>query len=557
VKIGASKLLAVLIMSLAMRAGAARAEDVGTDVLRIELIAKGARQPPTPKKARAAYNKGFKLGCEELGKALSAGKGPWGFGVFETYGCYRGRRRVAGADRLGKWRLAIVDGVEGVTLTMTRAGEVVTSLALPPSEHTMEFLRDEEFVDSLAMTLLAGMPMAMVVTQSQLQGNAIVGRHFRAGKASDFKFNGNEPLEPPARLTLYRLAWDADAKRWRAQVVGAAQRGRIEPPAKKTETLKKGKERTTLQGGSVAYEVTTPVIAALASGPLYAQDSEGPGARATALAENAKEAQEAMDDAAGSGHLSQFMRTGPQGLLSSLLDSAASGYVGLRYGREIIPGEGELAKLINNTQMLGLLVEIRGGPAKGLRYYYDKLFKTTAKLQGDKGSVKASVEFARHVVGFSWDFAPGFLVDKVTVDPKLGMWTFNATLPTALDANGKVAQMDDFNLGRTFSLALELGVEEVSDWYTLRGYYALNSGFSIIKSGGKVTSNAFGADAYFTAGPTFPLFGMSMRTALLAFYVFEQTTITGPKETPAPGTIVASGLDYTAGYAGGGVALSW
>jgi hypothetical protein len=105
---------------------------------------------------------------------------------------------------------------------------------------------------------------------------------------------------------------------------------------------------------------------------------------------------------------------------------------------------------------------------------------------------------------------------------------------------------------------LEVGLEKTSDWFTLRGWYAIDSGFSLLKSGGKVTSNRLGIDTYFTAGPKFSLLGLGMKTALMGFYVFENVSIRkGTEGVIEPGVEAISGLTYSAGYAGGGVALSW
>jgi hypothetical protein len=248
---------------------------------------------------------------------------------------------------------------------------------------------------------------------------------------------------------------------------------------------------------------------------------------------------------------------GRKDLLNQILDTAASGYVGVRYGREVLLGSGALGKLINKTSMFGLLLEIRGGPVKGLRYYYDVLPRTSTSLPGINGPVDTTIQFSRHVVGFSWDIKMPFMVDKLTIDPKIGMWSFNATLPVTSDSQGRVAQVGDFNLGRTFSLGLDIGLEELADWYTVREWYGVNTGYSIIKSGAKVTSNRFGVDAYFTGGPDLPIFGVTFKSAILAFFFYESVDLTRNVTAAENGPATITGVSYKAGYAGLGLALSW
>jgi hypothetical protein len=180
------------------------------------------------------------------------------------------------------------------------------------------------------------------------------------------------------------------------------------------------------------------------------------------------------------------------------------------------------------------------------------------KLDGADGNkVEARLAFARHVLGYSWDFAFPFLIDRITIDPKMGVWTFNAFLPVSQNENGLVTDAAEFNLGSTASIAIELGAEVISNWFTLRGFYANDSGFSLLKQGGKVSSNRFGGDAFFKAGPQFNLFGVPFKTALLGTFVYESVAIRRGLNNVEDGQTEITGITYSVGYAGGGVAVSW
>ena len=79
-----------------------------------------------------------------------------------------------------------------------------------------------------------------------------------------------------------------------------------------------------------------------------------------------------------------------------------------------------------------------------------------------------------------------------------------------------------------------------------------------LKSGGRVTSNRFGIDAYFTAGLTISMFSMPFKTALMRFYFYEKVNLVASKASEvAASDFDISSINYTAGYAGTGLVISW
>lgn len=553
-KLGFFALLTLPLIAFASSASAQIVENVH---LRITLDAAKSRKAPKGKKKASDPKAAWNTACTQLGDAMALGKGPWGFGVFSSFDCYRGKTRTSGetipADKASYWALNVIDGAKEVSFTLSHRGQVVADVRMPPSESTLSFFQDDEFTDLVAFNILSSMPIGARVMGNQVKGKPprFNGRHWRAGTSRAFKY---DVPQPPAELIFYRLRWDNKSSTWRSDVIGTARRTKIVEPKTKTTGKKK-----ILVGGSVQYETSDQVAEALGKHVVWAQDAAGPNARQKELVGILQEAQLSLDAAAKSGQLADFMSGAGASLVANLLQTAASGYVGLRYGLQVLPADGELGKLLSKTSIFSLLAEVRGGPLKGLRYYYDKLPEAKATLEAEDGSdVEAKLAFSRHTLGASIGFEPGFLVDRLTIDPKIGMWEFHAQLPTDQNDEGKVVRSDSFEIGRTFSLAAEVGAELLSSWYTLRGWYAIDTGFSVLKSGGRVTSNRLGVDAYFTAGPVFPVFGVPFKTALLAFYVYEAVSIEAvKKEDPAPGEDAISGIDYTTGYAGGGIAISW
>ncbi len=552
----------LLLLSVGTRAFAADGLPPG----RLEIVlqeAKGRKVPvkdPDEGPTRGEYHKQWKRACEKIGAALTAGKGAWGFGAFSGFDCLRDDKKVGGSASEGEndardspWRLEILDAKKSISFSLTfkaAKGETVevARLGLRPSLYFMSFFEDDEFTDGVSFAMLDAMPMAMHVASP----DDLTVRHWRAGYSKKFKFT---VPDPPEELVFYRLRWEEDNLLWRTEVVGRAKRTTITPPKKKKG--KKEEDSFTLVGGAVVYEPDAAVAAALKEAPLWAHDARGPGTRTAELKKLTTDGQIALQAASANGTLLDFLKGRPLSLFGNFLETGAAGYVGLRYGFEVIPGD----ELLEATRIFSLLLEFRGGPLKGLRYYYDKLPITKNTVRGADGSTDiAHLEWSRHTLGFSFGFDPGFVLDRITIDPKLGMWRFDARLqvPNPDPENPGKVRTEQFYLGKTFSLALEAGAEVLSKSYTLRGWYSFDTGFSLLKSGGKVSSNRVGVDAFFTAGPSFPLFGVLFKTALLGFYVFEKVDVSLRERTDlAPNEVAILGVPYSAGYAGGGVLVTW
>src|SRR5690606_14313486 len=90
----------------------ASAQDLRAEHVRIELDAKKSRKPPKAKKKNKKYFNDWKKSCEQLARAMTAEKGPWGFGVFGSHACYRDKNRVAGTEKPAKWLISVTDGTK-------------------------------------------------------------------------------------------------------------------------------------------------------------------------------------------------------------------------------------------------------------------------------------------------------------------------------------------------------------------------------------------------------------------------------------------------------------
>ena len=493
----------------------------------------------------------WRQACLSLGNSLRSGRGPWGQGIFTSYSCYEGDKFVTGAKKTGQWRLEISRLKDQLKLeilsTYSAKPMVLGLLLLKDHQKFYKFFADKEYVDLLAQQLMSQLPAAALLTKRSLKGDVLRLRHPLGTRKTPLK---HATPEAPETLTIFRLAWDQSSGAWSPEVLGEAKRLKIAKPR-----MRKGKGGEKLSGGYAIFKIEPNIKQALAKEPLWAQDSRGPGAATDEATKAVEGAHVALAEAIDNDSLQEFLDGQPASLGDLLLESAASGYVGARYGMQLIPGDELLAK----TSMVSLLAEFRGGPVEGLRYYFDILPTTTHSVTlADDTTKETSIGWARHVLGYSFAYDPGYLVDRITIDPKIGVWFFDAKLALTRNADGVPTQVDSFSLGRTISTSIGLGLEWTSGWYTLRTWAAFDTGYGLSKSGGSITSKRVGVDSYFHVGPTIPVLGVPFKTALLAFASFEsiELAIDSDKDSESLQPAIG-GVNYDGGYAGGGLAISW
>jgi hypothetical protein len=212
--------------------------------------------------------------------------------------------------------------------------------------------------------------------------------------------------------------------------------------------------------------------------------------------------------------------------------------------------------LLKKTSFIGLLAEVRGGPIEGLRYYWDKVPLHKQVVDG----LNTEIEWSRHIVGKSFGLNLNRIIDKIDITPKVGVWSFNAKLVDSHNDDGTAATVGRFKMARGISFSLEAGVEWLSNWYTIRPWYSYDYANAINSvKGQKVSSSRVGFDTYWTAGPVFKVFGLPLKTALMAFFIYESIGLSASNANPAlsEGSREIVGVDFSGGYAGVGLAISW
>jgi hypothetical protein len=454
-------------------------------------------------------------------------------GVFGSYSCVKGEDELLAHDRGDRmnWRMSLKDvqGTPTIVIDDGMATGSTIALALAPSPRLAQDLAAPEVAQIVAFAVLYRLPMAMLVDRKLIlpseDGTSRLPCFYRPGRAVRPKFAIREP-KAPEELALYTLFWDESRRMWVPRIAGMARR--VEISTRKA-----------------VYHLDEKATKALEQGPLWAHDPEGLGARRDELAHAAQTGQ--ID------YRTHIEETLAAKLRRSLMESISSGYAGIRYGAEILPGD----HLIEKTRFFGLLTEIRGGPLEGVRYYYDKLPEVTSKeASATDATVETSITFARHQLGYSFGFPLGRLVDRVTLAPKIGVWNFRTVVEVERDLAGRLVATREFNVVNALGLGGELGFEWLSERYTIKLWTGYEHGIALIKDGASVVAVRGGFDAFFTAGPRFTIGGVDFKMALLAFLLGEKVLLSDPQaRREGPGAVESFG--YAAAYAGAGAALSW
>lgn len=494
-------------------------------------------------------NKTWLTACNVLGKSMSAGQGPWDLGVFSSYSCWLDEKKISSGPAKNKsWILEYRETQENVFIVLSDPDHrKIAEVIMAPSRWTTYFFADREFCDLMAMKLLDGMPAIGVLRKGTVSNDGTFkSRYPYANTKGGRKF----PLVlPPKNIVAYKLFVDSASGFFSAETYGSAAQKSVDP-----ETVVSGKDKSakkqekSLGEPSIHWLANEELIETNREQDVFFQNQTGRNRRSADIQPAIDKAQKILDEAAEGGILSSVLR----GLKKGILATTASGYVGLRYGPQILPGDPLLAK----TAFLGLIGEIRGGPVAGLRFYYDKVPMTTVVQNG----IETSIAWGRFIVGRSFGLNLSKFVDRVDITPKLGLWNFHAKLPIEFDEAGQVSKAGSFDLANAVSLALEAGIEWSSSWYSVRPWYSIDAAGAISKVNKKrVTSNRVGLDSYWTAGPKFSVLKVPFKTTWLLFAVYETIGLTNndPKTVLDDGESEITAIKFSSGYAGAGVAISW
>lgn len=503
---------------LFMTAAPAHAADFGEGELAVVLAADAP--------ATLAADELWDDACAMLADKLAPGKGPYGFGVFPAHSCHRGKTDAAG------WQLRVSqkDGKATVALYAEAKGKPLAQTSFEAKEHTLRFLGDEDFAELVAADLLDQLPAALRVAPSLYsESDRTVSLPVRDGKSSF----GLPP--PPAKLALYELEPVDGTRGFRARKLAEAKRY--------DRKTKSAPGRRAKVEGELVYKLSTKTPLELGDRQVWAHSAAGRRSNGKALKKALKEAEVAL----AARFDSLLGKVGLLSLGNIVSGSVSSGFVGLRYGHSIFRGA-----VIEDISMIGLLVELRGAPLDGLRFYFDSW--PTVNADADAGAIL--FKGSRAVFGWSFGLDLGGLVDRVDLVPKIGRWSVR-TVFADIDENGERIEVP-FDVSGALSLGIEAGAESSFDWMLMRFWVARDFGYNPFDKSKTttVTNTRAGLDAL-VRGPVFGLFGSPVSLSFLGFALYENVDLRKKKSEDEEESVTIDGVTYNVGYLGGGFALAW
>lgn len=548
------------------KANAAVAEDESTPaaatvrtITPIHSVAIEIRVAPELAGAFPKKKQGWDAACTNLVSVFSEGKSLWESGPASSTSCKVGERAVASAGTPNANDFKII-------VDITKAGDTIAFLlgmpgkakskvkseptvSIPLTEWSAAFLSDQEFASLIAYSLLDFGPALGRMDRSRLSlkdGVLSLAEY----KEQRFKTKKFDRLDPLQTLTFYRLEQDAASGRLFAAHLGDAKLINVE------------KIKVIVGTGSSARATFVPTAKYSVdqkfkdsddgSSRVWLHSPQGSGGQNTTLKPAIAEAHQRLISAARSGLLKNLFSKGYDSISDLLFQTAASGYVGLRYGTQLLKGD----KLLENGRMYGLLVEVRSGPLNGIKFYYDK-FPKTAYTSGQK---TVDLEWTRLVLGKSFSFKIPYFINRLELTPKLGRYYLTSNQPIESDASGTVISTQKFEIRNQPSFSLEISAERASKHYTARGWYALDRAISFLPILGSsaVSAERVGADLFWNSGINFKTFGMDYVLNFLAFGAYESLTIEDLHQVDlAAGDVAVSALQLRSAFVGFGIVLNW
>jgi hypothetical protein len=473
----------------------------------------------------------WKLACEQLGMRLTTGKGPFGMGLFDKHVCEQSGDESKSLENT--WEIVIEEQAKVVLLQVYwhRGGESeeekapVAKIEIPQSGYMPQLLQDADFADIVALQVLTELPFSYRLPPGK--ASSLKGKDFSKNRWVEKLKETAMVLSRPTAIRFFAYK---------------------NPPGQTLLTIEVlGRSKANVSKGKVQYKI--PKSVQRNEEPIrVAHDAKGRSTYSAAIGSSIEAwMKEAIKDLELDKE-SLFAST-----LTGLEDTFAKGYFGFRWGKQTLIG----IPVLEQTSMIGILGEIRGGPLSGLRVYHDRVLEVEADhiVEGINYG-KTSLRWSRTLLGYSFAFDFPWVIDQIDITPKIGLWDFAATFPIALSSGEVVPR--EFLVDNEPSFALEVGVEWIASEYSIRPWFSADVALvtSQLSSSG-VSSQRWGVDGWWSGGPDFDLYGATMKTAFLGFAVFEDIELVGKGGAEEDSGTFINSIDYRAAYLGVGVAVSW
>jgi hypothetical protein len=479
--------------------------------------------------------------CRAVGPNLVIGRGLYGSGIFDSWGCsdVTSKARAFSAS----WVLEIV-GLEGqLRLQLRRnmpGSKPVSTISVKHDKADIEFFTSSSFASLTVYALLEQLGAVYPMSREEM-----IRAEFQPKLSRNFLPARWKTPGPANRLIIKMAdpniaAKSVESKQW---YVGppSPSRGTDPDPVVATAELDANGSTYKIQRLK-AFSVNDKL-----TDTIYVAPEPDKNLRMTQIQQSITLATEDLADASAFG----LMRRGGDVLRRFFLSSSANGHVGIRVGAAV----GNADSLFRKSKTVGVLAEVRSGPIAGARLYYDSV----PLVKDEQAGLKTSLSMNRVMAGYSLGYAIPKYRLRLDATPKLGGWSFDADLPVEIRG---VRATIPFHVKSRLTLGIDLGAEYVLDVHTVRLWYGKDRLFPIIGSiggGGHVSSSRFGLDYYWANGPKFRLAQRNWLTTALVFVGTDQISAEGSGTgVAADGTeFGASQLNYQSTYAGLGMALSW
>ncbi|MGE0174613.1 MAG: hypothetical protein AB7T49_17595 [Oligoflexales bacterium] len=445
----------------------------------------------------------FKQFCKNLSRALVISDGSFSGGPFAGSLCSQNGTVIDGTAEKSQWELKIFHSDNLLTFSLAfkwSAKERPVEEArfqIPFNEKMIVALMDEEVAADIAYKLLDSLPINLAVRGAKLNQEGLKG------------LQGKSALRFSDSISTFELKYHAKLKRWLPY---------------NTNVWKRSK-----QGGFQIHDRAVPIDT---RNFIFVQNRKGRLQRS-----------EEIDDELNQ-HLERYgisQSLFKKWLGKSIVDTLASGYVGARYGYPLARND----PLISKAAMVSVFTEVRGGPLKGLRWYWDVVPKVKARVENEL----LTYTWSRPSLGWSFGFATDWkLINRIDATPKFGLLDFDAQLPLKSSLSGVGIVGRRVRLKNEPNLGLEVGVESVHPWFLLRLWGSRDaSGLVNISKSGSVSSQRLGLDTYWDMTKI-----GGFEVSLLIFTFWERLSIGFNSKA----SDIAS-IHYQQAFAGLGVTLTW
>ena len=235
-----------------------------------------------------------------------------------------------------------------------------------------------------------------------------------------------------------------------------------------------------------------------------------------------------------------------------LFSGARANRVGIRYGKEILPGSDVMKK----QSLIGAFCDLQHGPGAGWRLFADRIPEVTGNENGQSMSLSSD----RYSIGFAISVAPGFLIQRIDVTPRVGFWNMTAEIPFGVDETTGESTVETFSVRRAGSGGVEAGIEFGDGINALRFWGSMDRGVSLLGGArGSARASRVGLDVFLPINKGFVVGDATEIKPLVQLFGFlESIAIEGSSssDSSSSGSSV-DGIEYIDGFVGAGLGVTW